>query len=39
MSNHIVLHGDQEMIWKVGVCHRQQKKKKIVFFTPIIILK
>ena len=31
MSNLIVLRGEQEMIWKVGACHRPQKQKHSIF--------
>ena len=48
MSNLIVLRGDQEMIWKVGVFKSSGKwvfatghknKKNAVFFAPIIVPK
>ena len=39
MSNLIVLRGDQEMIWKVGVCNRPKKQENTVFLAPIIVLK
>ena len=39
MPNLIVLRGDQEMIWKVGICNMPQKQENSVFFAPIIVLK
>ena len=39
MSNLIVLRGDQEMIWKVGVSKRPQKQESTLFLTPKIVLK
>ena len=34
----LVLRGDQEMIWKVGVCNKPQKQKNTAFLAPIIVL-
>ena len=37
--NLIVLRGDQERIWKLGVCNKPQKQENTVFLAPIIVLK
>ena len=35
----IILCGNQKMIWKVGVCSRQQRQKLTVFWATIVVLK